>query len=128
MPHQCNPCACNGGAGAFACQQSRLAGQPEVALKVPFLLRRCRKAVDAFGDLDDALLALALLPAGSGNLYAQAFGAIEERGTFSRLGRLSVNGDSYQSALASSSALTACATSSAEPSRSSSSLHFHSAR
>ena len=108
-----------------AISNPRLARQPEIALKVPFLLRRFRKALDAFRNLDDALLALALLPAGSGNLYAQAFGAIEERGTFSRLGRLSVNGDIYQSALASSSALTDCATSSAEPSRSSSSLHFH---
>src|SRR5664279_2453916 len=110
MPHHGNP---------------RLARQPEVALEVPLLFCRLRKGLQPFGDLYDALPALALLPAGSGNLYAQALGAIEERGAFSRVGRFSVDGDSYQSAWASNSALTAAATSSAEPSRSSSSLHFH---
>src|ERR1035437_8627970 len=100
MPHQCNRCACNGGAGAFACQHPRLAGQPEIALKVPFPLSRLRKTLDAFRDLYDALSALALLLAGCGNLDTQAFSAIEERGAFSRLGGLSVYGDCYQSALA----------------------------
>src|ERR1035437_6521160 len=135
MPHQCNRYAFRGGAcfslRTPACGRifhPRLAGQPEIALKVPFLLRRFRKRLDAFRDLYDALLALALLLARSGNLYAQAFSAIEERGAFSRLGGLSVYGDCYQSALASNSAFTASATSSAEPSRSSSSLHFHCAR
>jgi hypothetical protein len=90
---------CIGGAGAFACQHnSCLARQPKIALEVPLLLRPFRQAWHAFGDFYDALLALALLPAGSGNLYAQALGAIEERGAFSRLGRFSVDGDSYQSA------------------------------
>src|ERR1035437_438433 len=135
MPHQCGRACCIGGAcfslPTPACGRifhPRLARQPEIALKVPFLLRRLRKPLDAFGDLYDALLALALLLAGCGNLDTQAFSAIEERGTVSRLGGLSVYGDCYQSALASNSAFTASATSSAEPSRSSSSLHFHCAR
>src|ERR1017187_1746397 len=126
MPHQCIRCAFRGGAGAFACQHdSRLARQPETALEVPLLLRPFRQVRHAFGDFYDALLALALLSTGRGNLYAQPFAAIEERGPVGRLDRLSVDGDGYQSALASRSTLTASATSSAEPSRSSSSLHFH---
>src|ERR1035441_1278517 len=129
MPHQCVRCAFLGGAGASACQlNSRLARQPEIPLEVPLRLGRFRKTLDAFGDLNDALLALALLSTGGGHLYAQPLGAIEERGSLSRLGRLSVDGDGYQSALASSSAFRASATSSAEPSQSSSSLHFHCAR
>src|ERR1017187_2373773 len=129
MPHQCIRCAIHGGAGGFACQHKpRLARQPETALEVPLLLRPFRKARHAFTNFYDALLALALLSTGRGDLYAQPLAAIEERGSVSRLGRLSVDGDGYQSALASSSTLTASATSSAEPSRSSSSLHFHCAR
>src|SRR5450759_5861704 len=125
MPHQGGRTCCIGGAcfslPTPACGRifhPRLAGQPEIALKVPFPLSRLRKTLYAFRDLYDALLALALLLARSGNLYAQVLCAIEERGTVSRLGGLSVDGDSYQSALASNSAFTASATSSAEPSRS----------
>src|SRR5260370_11474705 len=142
MPHQCSSCLFRGVAcfslptpacrrifsQIFRVPNPRLTGQPEITLEMPLLLRDFRKLGEAFRDLYDALLALALLPAARGNLYAHPGGAIEERSTVSHLGRLSVDGDSYQSAFASSSAFTASATSSAEPSRSSSSLHFHCAR
>ena len=91
-----------------------------MALEVALRLGGFGKAGGTFGDLHDAFLALALLAAGSGDLNAERFGAIEERGSVSGLGGESVDGDGYQSAFASNSALRASATSSAEPSRSSS--------
>jgi hypothetical protein len=56
----------------------RLAGQAEIPLKVPLRSRGFRKTLDAFGDLYDALLALALLAARRGNLYTDPRGTIEE--------------------------------------------------
>ena len=94
-------------------------------------------------DLDDALLALALLLAGRRHAHAEPLGVLEQREPRRRRGRLAVDGErrghsvwnrsfdrepALEAAFASSSACTASATSWAEPSRSSSSLQCHWAR
>src|ERR1039458_3681955 len=62
---------------------------------MPLPLRPCRKTIDAFRDFYDALLALTLLTARSGNWYAQVLGAIEERGALRRLHRLPVDDERH---------------------------------
>jgi hypothetical protein len=55
------------------------AGQAEIVAQVDFRSVFRRQARHAFGNFDDALLALALFAAGRGNAHAKGIGAVEER-------------------------------------------------
>ena len=55
------------------------ARQAEILPQMRFLRRAWRKKFHAFGDFHEAFLAFALLAAGSGNLDAHHFRAIEKR-------------------------------------------------
>jgi hypothetical protein len=113
-----------------------LAGQPEAGARVEVRLarRRRREQLHAARDLDHAFLALALGDTGRRDAGAGVGGRGEERDARRHLDAMAVDGERghagrrYQSAAASSSRLTACATSSAEPTRSCGSLQRQCAR
>jgi len=70
------------------CVDAGAAGEAEVVLKVSLLGTGSGEVLGAGGDLDDALLAFALLTAGRGDLDAEGFGAIEDRGALESVGGL----------------------------------------
>jgi len=73
---------------ARICFDAGAAGEAEVVLKVSLLGAGGGEVLGAGGDLDDALLAFALLAAGRGDLDAEGFGAIEYGGALGGVGGL----------------------------------------
>ena len=98
-----------------------LARQPESTRRVPFVIGGRREQLHALRHLDDALLAFALGDAGRGHAHARQLGSIEERLPDGASMSLSVDGErdrigrATSRPSASSSALTASATSCAGP-------------
>src|SRR5580692_252672 len=78
------------GAGAGDAGPAR---ETEFAFEVALFFGELREVLHAFDNLYHAFLALALLAAGGGDLDAEAFGVVEERGAGESFDSLSVDGE-----------------------------------
>jgi hypothetical protein len=66
------------------------AGEAELVAQMTFLGCGGREAIHAFGDFDEAFPAFTLFAAGSGDVDAQGFGAVEERSARVDVSKLSI--------------------------------------